>query len=58
MGGGADNVDGGANTDTLNIIATNANDTLDVIVNGAGVVTSIEGGSITSVETINVNLVR
>ena len=57
MGGGADNVDGGSQSDTLNIItAGNANDQLDVIVNGAGVVTSIEGGSITSVETINVNL--
>ena len=41
----------------LNIITNvNANDTLDVIVNAAGVVTTIEGGSVTSVEAINVNL--
>jgi Ca2+-binding RTX toxin-like protein len=57
MGNGADNVNGGSNADTLNIItAGGANDTLDVIVNAGGVVTSLEGGVITSVETINVNL--
>ena len=55
MGGGADNVNGGADNDQLNVIATNANDQLDVIVT-AGVVTSIEGGSVTNVEAINVDL--
>ncbi|MEK7760183.1 MAG: peroxidase family protein [Nitrospirota bacterium] len=56
MGSGIDNVDGGTNTDQLNIIATGANETLDVILNGAGVVTSIEGGSVTSVEAVTVNM--
>ena len=56
VGSGADSVNGGADSDRLTILGTTGNEQLDVIVNGAGVVTSIGGGSVTSVETITVNL--
>ncbi len=57
MGDGADVVDGGGDSDTLNITggAANANDVLDVIYNGS-VITSVESGAVSNVELINANL--
>ena len=55
IGGGADAINGGAGNDILNISDGGGNNTLDVIYNGS-VITTVEGGSITSIETINVNM--
>ncbi len=55
IGGGADSVDGGADNDTLNITDGTGNNTLDVLYNGSAI-TSVEGGSIINIETINVNM--
>ena len=56
MGGGADTVDGGADSDTLNITGTAAtNDVLDVLFDGA-VLTSVEGGLVSGLESVNANL--
>ncbi len=56
MGDGADTlVDGGADTDTLNITGGAANDVLDVVLNGTAL-TSIEGGTVINVERVNANL--
>ena len=55
IGDGADSVDGGADVDTLSIIGTAGNDTLNVTSDGA-VLTSFEGGSITSVELVTADL--
>ena len=56
IGGGADTVDGGADTDTLNINGQANNDVLDVIYNAVGLITVFEGSTVTGVETINVDL--
>ncbi len=55
IGEGVDAVDGGADTDTLNITGTNANNTLNVVWNGAAI-NSFEGGTVTGVEAINADL--
>ena len=55
FGHGADSVDGGADTDTLNIIGTTSNNVLDVIFVGASI-TNFEGGAVTGVEAINADL--
>ena len=56
MGDGADTlVDGGADTDTLNITGGAANDVLDVVLNGT-TLTTIEGGTVINVERVNANL--
>ena len=59
MGDGADTVDGGAQAafDTLNITGAGADsDELDITVNGAGVITNFEGGTVATVERITANL--
>jgi Ca2+-binding RTX toxin-like protein len=56
IGGGADIIDGGAGADTLSITGAANNDVLDVVYNGGAFITSFEGGTVTNVETINVNL--
>ena len=56
IGGGADTIDGGANADVLNITGAANNDVLDVVYNGGALVTGFEGGTVSNVETINVNL--
>jgi Ca2+-binding RTX toxin-like protein len=56
IGGGADTINGGGGTDTLNILGVANNDVLDVIYNGGAVITSFEGGTVTGVENIVVNL--
>ncbi|MBH0204057.1 MAG: calcium-binding protein, partial [Nitrospira sp.] len=56
IGGGVDTVDGGADTDTLNINGQANNDVLDVIYNAVGLITVFEGSTVTGVETINVDL--
>ncbi len=56
IGGGADTIDGGANSDTLNITGAANNDVLDVVYNGGALVTGFEGGTVSNVETVNVNL--
>ena len=55
VGDGVDTIDGGANTDTLAVSGTVGSDTIDVVVNGSGVITSIEGMSPTNVENYTVN---
>jgi len=55
MGGGADVVDGGADSDTLAITGTAAADVLDVVYNGT-VLTTVEGGTVTNVESVTANL--
>ena len=55
MGDGADTVDGGADADTLAITGTGASETLDVVYNGTAI-TSSEGGSVTSIESVTANL--
>ena len=48
-----DNIDGGTGTDTLIIAGTTANETLDVVLNATGVITSFEGGNtVTGVESV------
>ncbi|RZI97697.1 MAG: hypothetical protein EOP78_00030 [Variovorax sp.] len=54
IGGGADTIVGGTGNDTLNIVGVGNNDVLDVVYNG--VITGFEGGTVTGVESINVNL--
>jgi|CXWL01.1.fsa_nt_gi Ca2+-binding RTX toxin-like protein len=55
FGDGVDTVDGGAGADTLNIIGTAAANVLDVLFNGASI-TSVEGGAVSNVETVTVDL--
>ena len=50
VGDGVDTIDGGTGTDTLFVSGTAGNDSIDVVVNGSGTVTSIEGMSPTGVE--------
>src|SRR5262249_11868656 len=47
--------DGGADTDSLRVIGTTGNNVLDVIFDGASI-TSFEGGTVTGVEAIYVEL--
>jgi Ca2+-binding RTX toxin-like protein len=51
VGDGADTIDGGAGNDTLYVSGTTGNDSINVVVNGSGAVTSIQGMSPTSVES-------
>ncbi len=55
FGDDADVVNGGADSDTLNIGGTAAADTLDVLFNGTAI-TTFEGGTLTSVESVTANL--
>ena len=55
IGGGIDTVNGGADNDTLIISGAANNDLLDVIYNGT-VLTTVEGGAVTSVESIIADL--
>lgn len=55
IGGGADTIVGGGGNDTLNITGAANNDVLDVVYDGAALA-SFEGGTVSGVETINVNL--
>ena len=55
MGDGAGSVDGGTESDTLNIVGGAAADTLDVLYNGISL-TQVEGGTVVNVEAINANL--
>ena len=55
MGGGIDAVNGGLDNDTLVITGTAVNETLDAVWNGA-VITSIETGAITGIESITADL--
>jgi Ca2+-binding RTX toxin-like protein len=47
---GIDVLDGGGNSDTLNVFGTAGNDTIHVSINGSQAITSIEGMSPTSIE--------
>lgn len=55
FGDDTDTVDGGADIDTLDITGTNGGDTLDVAFNGTAL-TAFEGGSLTGVESVAVDL--
>ncbi len=55
MGDGADTVDGGADTDILNIIGTAASSTLDVVYDGTSL-TIFEGGTIANVERVTADM--
>ena len=55
VGDGVDTIDGGADTDTLAVSGTAGNDTIHVVVNASGVVTSIEGMAPTNVEQYSVD---
>ena len=54
-GEGTDTVNGGADSDTLAIVGTNAANTLTVVYNGT-VITSVDGGSVTSFEAVTADL--
>jgi Ca2+-binding RTX toxin-like protein len=56
IGGGADTIIGGGGADTLNILGAANNDVLDVVYNGGATIAGFEGGTVTGVETITVNL--
>jgi len=55
IGDGADIVDGGVGNDTLAITGTNGSDTLTVVVSG-GAIAQFNGGTITGVETVSLDL--
>ncbi|TFY98433.1 hypothetical protein EZ313_23120, partial [Ramlibacter henchirensis] len=55
IGDGADTLDGGAGSDMLNVTGTSAEETLDVVYAG-GMLTSVEGGPVSSVESVNADL--
>ena len=55
VGDGVDTVDGGAGTDTLQVSGTTGNDSINVVVNVPGVVTSIQGMSPTGIENYTVD---
>ena len=55
FGDGPPTIDGGADTDTLEIIGTAAANVLDVIFDGTSI-TNFEGGTVTGVEAINADL--
>lgn len=57
LGDGADAMNGGLGTDTLNVTGTIGADVLDVVLGSTGgSLTSLEGGTLTSVERVNANL--
>ena len=49
FGDGADAIDGGGGTDTLNITGTTTNNTLNVMFDGAGL-TQFEGGTLANID--------
>ena len=51
VGDGVDTIDGGTDTDTLAVSGTSGDDSIEVVLNGSGVVTSIEGTTPTNVES-------
>ncbi len=55
FGDGADTVDGGADTDRLNIAGTLANNTLGVVFNGTSL-TNFAGGTLANVEAVTADL--
>ena len=55
IGDGVDTIDGGTGTDTLFVSGTAGNDTIHAVVNGSGVISSIEGMSPTGVELFKVD---
>jgi len=55
IGDGADTINGGAGTDSLYITGTTGNDTIHVVASGSAL-TSLEGGTIVSVESVNLDL--
>ncbi|MGE0741153.1 MAG: peroxidase family protein [Hyphomonadaceae bacterium] len=55
MGGGTDVVNGGAGNDRLNLIGTAGSNTLNVVFAG-GVLTSVMGGAITSIEQVHADM--
>ena len=57
FGDGADTVDGGLDSDTLTITGTTAANTLDVVLDGVSL-TLVEGGAVTSVESISADLLE
>jgi Ca2+-binding RTX toxin-like protein len=55
VGDGVDTIDGGTGTDTLFVSGTAGNDTVHAVVNGSGVISSIEGMAPTAVELFKVD---
>ena len=55
IGDGADARDGGAGTDTLRVVGTDAADTLNVVFNGTALAT-VAGGTITGIEAVTADL--
>ena len=55
IGDGVDTIDGGTGTDTLFVSGTAGHDTIHAVVNGSGVISSIEGMSPTGVELFKVD---
>ena len=55
IGDGVDTIDGGAGNNTLAVSGTSGDDTIHVVVNGGGVITSIEGMSPTNVQIYTVD---
>jgi Ca2+-binding RTX toxin-like protein len=55
VGDGVDTIDGGADTDTLAVTGTSGDDSIEVVLNGSGVVTSIEGMTPTNVESYSLD---
>ena len=55
LGDGVDTIDGGTGTDTLFVSGTAGNDTVHAVVNGSGVISSIEGMAPTGVELFRVD---
>ena len=54
IGEGSDTVDGGAGNDFLNIFGSGLDDSLTVVASG-GLLTSVEGGTVTNVENVTAN---
>ena len=55
VGDGVDTIDGGTDTDTLAVSGTSGDDSIEVVLNGSGVVTSIEGMTPTNVESFSLD---
>ena len=55
IGDGVDTIDGGAGNNTLAVSGTSGDDTIHVVVNGGGVITSIESMSPTNVQIYTVD---
>ncbi|WP_265575880.1 beta strand repeat-containing protein [Bradyrhizobium sp. WBAH23] len=56
VGDGADRMDGGKGADTLTITGTAGADTIHVIVSGSGSIIGLEGGTVTNVEKVTLDL--